>query len=69
MKNTAYRHVNLLPWKETLLLKAKALNFIEVYCSLERKKNTEMITTRSLSLTFARKEFIKFRRKTIQQSQ
>lgn len=38
MKNTAYRHVNLLPWKETLLLKAKALNFIEVYCSLERKK-------------------------------
>ncbi len=41
MKNTAYRHVNLLPWKETLLLKAKALNFIEVYCSLERKKNRD----------------------------
>lgn len=30
-----YRHINLLPRKETLLLKAKALYFIEVNSSLE----------------------------------
>jgi hypothetical protein len=38
MKNTAYRHVNLLSRKKTLLLKAKALYLIEVDSSLGRQK-------------------------------
>jgi hypothetical protein len=33
-KETTHRHVNLLPRKKTLLLKAKTLYFIEVHGSL-----------------------------------
>jgi hypothetical protein len=36
--NGTHRHINLLPWKKCLLLKAETLYFIEVNCSLQGRK-------------------------------
>jgi hypothetical protein len=50
MKNTAYRHVNLLSRKKTLLLKAKTLYFIEVDSSLGRKNKNKITISKIKAL-------------------